>query len=88
MYKRETHHHGYLSKSNNYAYITEIRLLDEAVVLILDDINQKNMNEQNITEINTDLLMRNRNKWLRIGNVAFKLKNLWYYFNIGSNKKR
>ena len=38
--KRETHHHGYLSKSNNYAYITEIRLLDEAVVLILDDINQ------------------------------------------------
>jgi hypothetical protein len=34
--KRETHHHGYLPKSNNYAYITEIRLLDEAVVLIVD----------------------------------------------------
>ena len=33
------------------------------------------MEEKNITEINTDLLMRNRNKWLRIGNVAFKLKN-------------
>ena len=45
------------------------------------------MNEQNITEINTDLLMRNKNKWLRIGNVAFKLKNLWYYFHTSEKKK-
>ena len=45
------------------------------------------MEEKNITEINTDLLMRNKNKWLRIGNVAFKLKNLWYYFNVGNKRK-
>lgn len=60
--------------------------MDEAVVLIVD-INLKRMNEQNITEINTDLLMRNKNKWLRIGNVAFKLKNLWYYFHTSEKKK-
>ncbi len=44
------------------------------------------MNEQN-NNITTDLLMRNKNKFLVIGNVAFKLKNLWYYFYVGGNKK-
>ena len=37
------------------------------------------MNNINITEINTDLLFRQRNKFLVVGNVAFRLKNLWYY---------
>lgn len=44
--------------------------------------------DKNITEeINRDLLFKNRNKYLIIGNVAFKLRNLWYYFYIGGKKK-
>ena len=44
--------------------------------------------KDNITEINTDLLFRQRNKFIRIGNVCFKLKNLWYYFYMSNRGKK
>lgn len=37
-------------------------------------------NNNNITEININLLFKHKNKFVVIGNVGFKLKNLWYYF--------
>lgn len=43
--------------------------------------------KDNITEISTDLLFRQRNKFVVIGNVGFKLKNLWYYLYIGGRRK-
>ena len=44
------------------------------------------MNNKDITEINIDLLFRQRNKFLVMGNVAFKLRNLWYYLYKGGKK--
>lgn len=41
---------------------------------------------KDITEINTELLFRDRNKYIVIGNVAFRLKNFWYYFYLGRRK--
>ena len=41
-------------------------------------------NNNKITEIiNTDLIIRQKNKFIIIGNVGFKLKNFWYYFYKG-----
>lgn len=43
--------------------------------------------KKDITEISTDLLFRQRNKFVVIGNVGFKLKNLWYYFYVGGKRR-
>ena len=56
------------------------------MILIHDDINLKIMKEKENSTINTDLLLRQRNKCIVIGNVGFRLKNLWYYFYVGGRR--